>query len=76
VRNAHLASAPAKHQQKFSHLLRKCQHTHSVYIARLQIRARFLLPFLVAVYSVVLLLQYNAKLDSLSHNGLLVKQWS
>ena len=35
----YLASAPAVYQ--FSHLLKKSPHALSVYVARLQIRARF-----------------------------------
>ena len=65
VRNAHLASAAAEH--KFSHLFRKHSHIRSVYVARLQIRAHFL----VAVRQVAFYC-YNAKLDAPSRYGLLI----
>ena len=62
-----MPSATAEHQYYFSHLLRKRSHTHSVYVARLQIRARFL----VAVRQVAFYC-YNAKLDTPSRYGILL----
>ena len=44
VRNAHLASTAAEHQYNFHTYLGSARTPGSVYVARLQIRARFWFP--------------------------------